>query len=168
MSNSCFISTLPAIAALDAKIDIIDTVADAIQVKTDATPQNVRGTLNVNMETSATTDWVDVFNITGHGVFMSCFFRCYNAADTLELRITIDGVLANLLTHTGDIVDWGILYCDDKTSNITVNFDKYALVAGTPNLLNIEFSSNFRIEIRRSLGAGSNVACKAVVCIDPF
>ena len=190
MSNSFNISVHPEIAALDAKIDIvdtvvdairatdvpaldakidtIDTVVDAIKVKTDLLPQNFRGAFNLYHQTTTSGTLVDVCNITGSGVLNQLAFACGNSADTIEVIVTIDGIscTAGSLTHTGDITFHYAYFADvtEPDTYFQLNHDAHPTLYYRQ--LSIEFHTSLLIQFRRSAGTNSPVKCKVSVCED--
>ncbi|MQY77945.1 MAG: hypothetical protein GH151_01925, partial [Bacteroidetes bacterium] len=99
------------VVGLDALLDIntahlvtIDSLADAIKLKTDLIPQNVRGQFLTTGLGTANAEFQTVLDVTGKGILLSVTVGCISASDTLEVRITIDGRVQAAVTHTGDTI----------------------------------------------------------------
>ena len=197
MSNSFNISVAPEIAALDAKIDILDTevdairslnlpailtligtvdtevgvidgIVDAIKVKTDALPQVVRGHFTIYHIDTSSGSFVDLCNISGQGHLIYISVYANNALDTVEVKFIIDGIPSLTFSHGGDTVMHRIIYLDaDNTAN------QFA-IGGVPYasdgsyLLSTDFDTSLVVQIRRSAGAAVSVIGKVAVCVDSF
>ena len=197
MSNSFNISVAPEIAALDAKIDIIDTeidairslnlpailtligtvdtevgvidgIVDAIKTKTDALPQVIRGHFTIYHLTTTSGAFVELCNITGQGHLVYITAFCNHVNDTFEIQITIDGYLSQTFSHGGDLILQRIFYEDNDNT-----VDRFAINGAAPTidgafLLSSDFDTSLLIEIRRSAGAAIGITGKAAVCVDSF
>ena len=151
-----------------AAIDIIDGIVDAIKLKTDATPQNVRGNFNKSNLSTANAALQDVVNITGHGKLYLIGINCASADDTIEIKVTIDGDAFLVASHTGDTTTQIII--PDVLSPSAASAELYILSfpSTEPRLFNIEFDTSLLIQIRRSAGTAGNVNCKVYYSLDSF
>ena len=197
MSNSFNISVAAEIAALDAKIDIIDTevdsirsadipgvdtkidtidtevgvidgIVDAIKTKTDDIPQLVRGHFTLYAARTASGTYVDVCNITGSGNLAFIAVACCDAGDTLDLKITVDSVASAGVTHTGDLVSMNVFFYGGSDGAVTFYFNLIPSSGLAVPTLNINFDTSLLIQIKRSAGAGSDVFAQAGVSLDSF
>nr|MQY77995.1 hypothetical protein [Bacteroidota bacterium] len=114
---------------IDAEVEAVDTVVDAIKLKTDATPQNVRGTLTIGYVSTNESGYQDVLNITGHGKLISLIMICDDNADQVEVQVTIDGVDAKHLWHTGDMILQRCYFADDfeNPAEISLENEPYVI-----------------------------------------
>lgn len=204
MSNSFNISSSVEIAALDAKVvlvdavvdairgtdvvniqsnindnetkidtivtdvGVIDGIVDAIKTKTDATPQKVRGHFNCVGSSSTSDTWASIINVTGQGKLYMIGIQCKSSADTLELRITIDGKLSEVLSHTADADrHWVIPFIYDPNTD-EFRLSKVAVTGSDFNSLNVEFDTSLLIELRRSAGTANWVGAKIIYSLDDF
>lgn len=148
----------PAIAAEinanETKIDTIDGIADAIKLKTDAMPQLVRGDFKAANLNIASTDWVDLVNVTGSGKLIKLNIGSQHADTTVYVQMTIDSVTSTVLSQIGDVADHIVIpRCyshSDKIELIVV-----ALIGADVNLFNVEFSTSLLIQVKSGAEAGS-------------
>lgn len=154
------------IDANETKIDTIDGIVDAIKLKTDATPQNVRGKLYGVFLTTAESAFQDVVNISGHGKLNKLVIAVYDAGDTIELKVTFDGTAADNVAHTGDVIQQIISI--NIVSGTGIALAKLPTTGADVNLFNIEFESSLLIQIRRSAGAAGNVIGYVNYTLDTF
>jgi len=188
MSNNFNISVAPEIAALEAKVDIIDTevdtirstdipatdalitavdtVVDSIKIKTDAMPQTIRGVFTTVRQTTASGALVTLINLTGQGKLVLLTIACVNAGDTVEVKITLNGSSWSVVTHTGDTTDQTVIM---KSSTETGNRLFLLPTPMTePRIFDLEFSTSLLVEFRRSAGANDNVLAVARYLLDDF
>ncbi len=154
MSNSFNISVAPEIAALstlvttvdtvvdlirgtdvpniqtninanETKIDTIDGIVDAIKLKTDTIPQNVRGTLTCVNDTTVLNTWVEILNISGQGILAHIAVNITDASNTISCVLTIDGVVSNTFSHTGDTVTQMLLLSHSYSTSAALFLSKY-------------------------------------------
>jgi len=146
----------------------INGIVDAIKLKTDATPQNVRGVLTKGRTLTSSGTFVDVVNVTGHGKLHSVSFNPLNLNDTVEVNIAVDGV-ARTITHTGDAVQQSINISCDSAVDTVIFLTKIPLDVGNIiHLINLDFAVSLLIQVRRSAGANDSVRCAAIYSLDTF
>ncbi len=153
------------IDANETKIDTIDGIVDAIKLKTDLLPQSFRGDFHTDYITTESATFVAVVNLTGSGILYALNLRLANAADTVELRVTIDGILLSVLSHTGDILDWHVQVIG---SGGTMTLSSAKSGGNDWNNLNFEYSTSLKVEARRSAGTASHVVAALNYSIDTF
>jgi len=168
MSNSFNISVAPELAAISALVSTVDTVVDAIKLKTDATPQIVRGNYSKYYLSVYTAAWEDVCNITGQGKLLSCLFYLPVGGDDIELRITIDGIVSTTLSHTGDTVRQICFVSDSEPLGSSFTLVKIPYAADIRFTIDIEFDTSLRVETRSPSVSGSGVQCAVGVSVDAF
>lgn len=187
MSNSFNISVAPEIAALESKVDTIDTevdairavdlpaidtlidtvdtevgvidgIVDTIKLKTDLIPVNPRGSfVHFRYSTGAAT-YEDVVNITGHGILYLLKFRLSNSAGVMDTLVTIDASAFDALTHTGDVLPYLIFPFADPSVTDT-NLTKTPYLVTAPFLFNMEFQTSLLIQTKLTGGAGAIEVC---------
>ena len=175
MANSFGISLKQDIAAAVVKIDAntalittIDDIVDAIKLKTDATPQNVRSyfeSIGFNTESSS---FVPLLNITGAGILYKLGIALVDAGDTLELKVTIDSYVSEILSLTGDVLNHIVIPTIQDPGSSTLYLMSFEETGNETHPFNLEFNSNLKIEFRRSLGTGGYVYCKALYGYDAY
>ena len=190
MANTFNISVAPEIAALEAKVDLIDAMAnliiftdfpatntkiddnkavvDAIKLKTDATPQHVRGKFYMGRLSTSSATFVEVINLTGRGILKHVVIKLGDAADTIEVRITLDGTAFDTRTHTGNVTNMNVVptAVTPEAATIMLWFDTYD--GDDIALFNMEFQATCLVEIRRSAGSAAEVHCKCFYILDQF
>lgn len=158
---------LPNIATQNTNIkSVVDankTAVDAILEDTAALPQNVRGKFKEAFLSTESGTAVDVLNVTGQGKLCMLSARCYDSADTLQVRLVIDG-LDDWETHTGDVLDMSI---------ILKPYSAYAIQLIPESdvrnkIINLEFDTSLHITIHRSAGSAGNVSCSVYYTLDAF
>lgn len=144
-----------------ANIATVGGTVDAIKLKTDATPQKVRGKLHKAQLTTANAAFVTLCDISGQGIVRNIFVIS-DAADNIEVKLTIDTrVISGTFNGTR------YLSCAPSyPNNDTFQLDQLT----QPIDVNIflEFDSAFKIEIRRSAGTTDDVHCKVFYTLDNF
>jgi len=175
MSNSFNISVIPEIAALEVKVDTaitniatVDTVVDAVKLKTDATPQLVRGQSHYLNFSTGSNVWTDALNIAGSGKLLQLSFGVSDAGTNIACRITIDGVTSGEVSHIGDTVGWIILPVLTTTGSALLELRKVLASTFIGNFSAIEFDSSLQIEVRRTADPGATVYCNALYVLDAF
>jgi len=156
------------IDANETKIDTIDDIVDAVKLKTDLTPQLVRGTFNGTQFDTTSGTFVTVLTITGSGKLCSLGIKVTNAADTIELRVTIDSFVFQTLSFTGSTDDQLVVIDQRDLAVVNYNLSNFARPPVAQSLFDIEFSTSLLIEIRRSAGTGAKVVCRAFYSLDTF
>lgn len=177
------ITIISKVDAVDAVVDAIKTKTDiigasvalesggniaAIRAKTDATPQNVRGRLYIASLSTSSSEFQEVCNVTGHGKIHFIIFCLADSTDTAELRLTMDGDVWEVVSHTGDIEKQHLI---TEFYGAAVAYRYLVKVLETDvrrTVLDLEFSASLLIELRRSAGSASNVGCKAMYILDGF
>ncbi len=150
-----------------AAIDVIDGIVDAIKIKTDATPQCVRGQCLFARLSTSNSEFQEVLNSTGQGKLTALAAHCFEDADTLEVRITIDGVTWELFSHTGDTIYQAIVpYIEPTVAG--GHIVGIPVPQTEPRLFDIEFNTSLLIEVRRSAGTAGSVDCKVYYTLDAF
>lgn len=140
--------------ATEAKQDTIDGIVDAIKIKTDATPQNVRGDFSAANIGSASTDWIDLLNITGSGKLIKLNMSSQHADTTFYVQMTIDGVISTVLSKLGDTADYIIIpRCYSHSDKIELMF--VTLIGADVNLFNTEFSTSLLIQVKSGAEGGT-------------
>ncbi|MBA7542017.1 hypothetical protein ES705_34333 [subsurface metagenome] len=150
------------IDANETKIDTIDGIVDAIKLKTDATPQNVRGELLYAQLSTANAAFQTVCDVSGHGVIRSILVKC-DASDTLEIQLTNDGTVLSVWSGNGSKV----ITCHPYRPDVDI-LELVGLADPGPHLLFLEFDTSFKLEIRRSIGTTDDVHCKVNYTLDGF
>ncbi|MBA7656580.1 hypothetical protein ES703_64506 [subsurface metagenome] len=145
----------------------VKTVVDAVQIKTDATPQVVRGTiLNGRLETTNPA-FQEVCNVTGRGKLYSIGAMLADGADTFEVKFTIDGKSFTEYAHTGDTIEQLVLALAYPFS--AGYYLRYLPVTSADqNLLNMDFDTSLIVYVRRSVGTAAAVMCKVYYTLDGF
>ena len=156
---------LPGVAA---DVTVIDTVVDAIKVKTDATPQNVRGKFYQAHLATTQGSYQDVVNVSGHGTLYKVTIGCMDAADTIRILLTLDGTAFSFLEYTGDTVLQNVLINLDGGLGSGLYLKTLSDVNSDTNLFNCEFESSLLVQIYRSAGSAGQVYCKVGYSIDTF
>ena len=156
------------IDANETKIDTIDGIVDTIKLKTDSLPQTVRGVLTINAVTTLSSSFINVLNINGQGQLAYLWVYCSNGSDTLELKMTLDGVLSNVVSHTGDIIHQALFFSAINPIFTELDIDLSPVSTGLSNIININFAVSLLIEIRRSAGTVSSIVSKAAYSLDTF
>ena len=146
----------------------VDTVVDAIKLKTDATPQKVRGILSMHVLTTISAEWEEVCNVDGQGIFNWAIFRCVDAGDTIEIRLTIDGKIGTPIDHTGDAIYQHLWLADAANNNTEFHFSKRPYTDSELSSQLIEFATNITFEIRRTGGFINDVFGKICISLDTF
>ena len=168
MSNSFNLSVAPEIAAVSALVSTVDTVVDAIKLKTDVTPQKVRGNFKKYYYSAYTAAFGNVCNITGQGKLLSCIFWLPVPGDDIELKITIDGVVSSVLSHTGDSVTQIVFISDNTALSVSFTLVKIPYSTTIRFPIDIEFDTSLQIETRSPSTSGSGVQCCVAVSEDTF
>lgn len=148
------------IDANETKIDTVDTVVDAIKLKTDDLPYLFRGAYNSASLTTTNAAFQTVLDIpTGSGIITNLIVKCYDAADTLELKLTLDGTVFTTLSHTGATT----------TLFVMKHIDDALVICATAEYwhINLEFSTSLKLELRRSAGAANDVFASIAYSLDP-
>ena len=154
MSNFGFISVAPELAVIEAKVDLVDSVVDAVRavdvlglaaehaaiaaavagivVKSEL--EIVQGSINDN-------NYVTLVDVSGQGIF---YYAVCNAAAATNgwVKVTIDGWVTEIsdLTNTKKIIAVASLVETDTTSIIALadtDFNK---------IKPVEFKNNFKFE----------------------
>lgn len=165
--NTAIPNVITEIDANETKIDTIDGIVDAIKLKTDATPQNVRGKcLSARLITAEST-FQEVVNVTGHGILNGLGIKCVNAGDTLEVRVTLDGKEFAALPFTGSATYQSVLvrYIPEVITYHLFSIDDTTNIFSQ---INLEFDTSLLVELRRSAGAAGNVDCCVFYSLDDF
>lgn len=158
---------LTAVGANETKIDENKAVIDAILEDTAALPQNVRGKWYTSSYIGADSDFQTVINITGQGKLLTLAIIVLIDSDTVEVRLTVNGDVWNVVSHTGDTI-WQSVYII-STTNPEMMYKQATVVPLTEmRLFGLEFSDSLLIEARRSAGVSSNVKCKVQYLLDDF
>lgn len=172
MLNLVRFTDFPAIAAEinanETKIDTIDGIVDAIKLKTDLIPQNVRGSYNAHMKITALSDFQVVIDITGTGILYKLAINCTDGADTIELKLNIDGKYENLVSYTGDTVIQVVYPASAMTTANALHLLPYPSITSDVNLFNMHFDTSLNIQIRRSAGTAGNVQAGVIYILDGF
>lgn len=160
MSNSFNISFVPLIN------DCI-VLLDAIKLKTDVTPQKVRGQLYHQYLFHSSADFQDVVNVTGQGKLLMLSCLLMSDSDSIEILLSLDGKDFGVWSHTGDITKQfllpylDILYATPMLRSIVPPLTDV-------NIFGFEFDSSLLIQSRRSAGTGGDVKCAAIYLLDDF
>lgn len=154
------------IDANETKIDTIDGIVDAIKLKTDLLPQNFRGALGVQYFSTANPAFQTALTLSGSGKLIHTVVKCGNAGDTVELRITIDGVLSQPISHTGDVLWQRAYFSEQNFGNPTFDLLLLPVTTSDSNLLNVDFQTSLLVELRRSAGVTVDVQTKSLYSLD--
>ena len=160
MSNSFNISLKPLLN------DCI-VLLDSIKLKTDATPQKVRGSVIEEYLFTESSSYVDVVNVTGQGKLLMLSCLLMDAADEIDILLTLDGTTFVNFTHTGDLVKQFILPYLDILYPMPSLFSVVEPLTEAP-LFNFEFDSSLLIQSKRSSGTGDSVKCAVIYQLDVF
>ncbi|MBA7608294.1 hypothetical protein ES703_15471 [subsurface metagenome] len=146
----------------ETKIDNVKTVADAIQAKTDAMPQNVRSKFYRSYLNHGSSEFTEVCNVTGHGILYG--IGCSNdGADTMEIRVTIDG-----FAFTDFVMDTSGMALMPKFDSLN------PLILSTKETYDPdvqwmwEYWESLLVETRRSAGSTAGVLCKVYYSVDQW
>lgn len=154
------------IDANETKIDTIDGIVDAIKLKTDATPQNVRGSYIRIRGAMASDTYTPLVDVTGHGILYNLIIGLENNLDTVEMLLTLDGTAWSSITHTGDLIGQALVPVVDILPSDT--FRKVPCPPDEPVLLFLEFNTSLLIQYRRTPGILAAAYCKAQYFLDDF
>ena len=161
--------------ANEAKLDLIRgtdvpaivTEIDANETKLDAIialiPQIVRGTFTSAFLSHDTSSWADVLNISdSQGKLYFIIVSTSATVTSADIRISLDSQTATphtlLLYNTRlciypGLAGTAIFYLQEDDSNL--------------HYFNLEFSSNFRVEVRVTAGPGS-IDTRVIYALDDF
>ena len=156
------------IDANETKIDTIDGIVDAIKIKTDAMPQNVRGTFYAINIFTTSASLVNALDITGHGKLYAVSFHNANAGDTSGFKIIADGVGGEEITHTGDTDSNYLMSAHRTTGNPNLHLRVVPEALVNPGLFICEFSTSLQVQYRRSAGTGGNIHICIYYSLDDF
>ncbi|MBA7525358.1 hypothetical protein ES705_17509 [subsurface metagenome] len=156
---------LTAVGNNATAIGVIDGIVDAIKLKTDATPQNVRGTFTRAYLSTTSATPVPVVDITGHGKLHMVSFKCDDVSDTIRIYLNIDGV-ASSIDYTGDADPH--LVIPHLLCATLINFQPISETDVRNKLFNLEFSTSLLINISRHAGTADNVRGEVYYSLDPF
>ncbi|MBA7522547.1 hypothetical protein ES705_14666 [subsurface metagenome] len=151
-----------AIANNAVAIEVIDGIVDAIKIKTDATPQNVRAKLAYAQLTTAEAAFQTLCNVTGHGIIRNIYVNA-DPADTIEIKLTIDATVLGV--WSGNATKY--IGCTPYRPDVDI-LELVGITAPPERNLFLEFESSFKLEIRRSGGTTENVHCKVNYSLDSF
>ncbi len=175
MSNSFNISVAPELAAIstlikynETKIDTIDTVVDAIKVKTDATPQKVRGSLQIASYSASSAGFVDIVNVNGQGSLLQIVLQSQTGGMEQEIIITLDGVDSETYTFTDQPGAFFILPIITGAGSVVLQMRSLAVVQDNPNYCYLNFDTSLQIQLRRSAGAADLQWCTVYYLLDSF
>lgn len=158
-------STETKVNTVDTVVDGIDTVVDAINAKI---PQMVRGHFSLFYGTANSVGDVSICNITGSGKLNYVNVQCVNAADSLSIRIFIDGITQGQVHHTGDTIWQRMILQDDVSAANSFAGVCIPFTDTNINLLNLEFDTSLEIKLRRLAGTADIVKGKVCVSVDNF
>ena len=156
------------IAANETKIDAIDTVVDAVKLKTDLLPQNVRGAFYSRFIQTTSGTYVDIVNLTGHGILLKITLNVLNLNDTASVLVTIDGNALPEITHTGDVLHMNAYPEQGNVPNNSCLWTLEDCTGANANLINLEFNTSLLVQIKRSAGANNEVHSAVMCIIDAF
>ncbi len=148
-----------------AAIDIIDGIADAIKLKTDLIPQNVRGKHYLAFLTHNTTSLADVVNITGsHGKLYQLMLKNVPDVTSSRIIVTLDGTACQNYDCTTEDT---LLSIHPRLHAASGN--QMFLTQDSVTLVdwNMEFENSLRIQVKINVGTGS-VQCAALYTLDDF
>ncbi|MBA7557430.1 hypothetical protein ES705_50185 [subsurface metagenome] len=146
----------------------VDSIVDTIKLKTDATPQNVRGKyMHANLSADNPT-FQNVVNVTGHGKIDHISFLVDSPDDTGELRLEIDGEAAMDLSLLGDNIEYNVVPSPRQIDNSFLFLHTFPYLDSEVVHFNMEFSSSLLLQIRRSSGTTAMVRCKIIYTLDQF
>jgi len=150
------------------KIDDNKTVVDAIKLKTDATPQHVRGKFYMARLSTTSATFAEVLNVSGRGILKHVVAQLGNSGDTFEVRVTLDGTVFDVPSYSGSTNSINLVPAALPADDASMMLVEIAYAATSHMLFNTEFQNNCTIELRRSAGSSSNVHCKAFYTLDQF
>lgn len=154
------------ISANQTLIETIGGIVDAIKLKTDATPQNVRGKFYSVSASITSSEFVELVNVSGHGKLHAIGLYLVNADDTMELKLTIDGTVFDTLAYTGGTAGQMVFLYLPGYPGPTLTRTQVPQIS--PCLMNLEFNSTLLIEFRRSAGTAAAVVCISSYILDDF
>jgi len=159
---------LPAVVAEiddnETKIDGIVTVTDAIKLKSDLLPTNIRGKLYLVRPTTTGDTFVDAVSVSGHGKLIAVAISGSAAGTNVELKITLDGTALPEITHTGDTTHQHIIPIPDIAGVSNALFPLPA-PAGETRLFDLEFNATLLVQFRLPSGGGT-AYCKVIYTLD--
>lgn len=165
-------TNLPAVKTDTGAIrnDVTDIKSDAaaIKLKTDLTPQKIRGHFSKYGLTTASGSFTNVCNITGSGKIICCQVALADAGDTLEGKITLDGIASLAFSHTGDVDPQYVILDDYNISPTVLRFRLSQSGAENFIHINMEFDTSCLFQVRRSAGAASSVYASTDISLDSF
>ncbi|MBA7609462.1 hypothetical protein ES703_16653 [subsurface metagenome] len=139
--------------------------ANAIKAKTDLFPQNVRGRFLKTLFSTSESAFQTALEVTGHGHIYFMNVRCAHGDDTLEFRLTIDGLVFELLEHTGDN---NFISLTPYQELSTLYLQKGDASADDRYKFDLSFDRTLLLELRRSAGTTGTVAVGIVYAVDDF
>jgi len=154
------------IDANETKIDVIDGIVDSIKLQTDLIPLKPRGNFSLFSLLTSDNTLQTVCNISGTGKLIYILAYPNNAGDTIECKLTIDGIPSILLSHTGDVIAQRLIFSDWDSADTIFKISFIPFTDSDINLLNCEFDTSLLFQIRRSAGAGAVVCGKICVTVD--
>lgn len=156
------------IAAIDADIVTIDTVVDAIKAKTDATPQKVRGQIISAYSAGVYDNYEDVCNVTGQGKIYLIAINVTTGTDTISVKLTLDGKVFVEVTHTGDTANHFLFPSLSTIASANIGLTKIEDTGQFPPLFNLSFENTLLLQHKRSAGTTSGTTCKILYILDDF
>lgn len=148
-----------AIANNSTALSTIDNIVDAIKLKTDATPQKVRGNFNYAYLQTINMELQTVLNIEGSGKVQCISIYLKNETDGFQVNLTVDGETFPPYYQEGDVGHHSLqLLASGKTLSM-------GIVNEYPNI-DIEFHTSLLIEFRATRVIEDDVSCSVTYFLD--
>lgn len=131
-------------------------------------PHSVRGTYHTGYAYSDQSTFVDVVNILGHGLLHRCAFTLEDVGSQIELRFYLDGKLLSEFQFSGSL-DPQVLYpVIHGMLADNIQFQSKNAEGSDVNLINLEFDTSLRVQMRRAAGTVANVFASIIYILDKY
>lgn len=156
MANVCFLSVAPELAALDTKIDTIDTVVDAIRavdvpaLTAAMAAISTRGQTKFAHFTTASTSYVTALTVSGKGKLLAILYSAETNSTNPSIKFTVDGEVFGDIVMLDGVWDTRTLYL--KVGNAATVGAEGSIptenVSGVYCNLMMEFISTLLVEVK--------------------
>lgn len=153
------------INANETKIDTIDGIVDDIKIKTDFLPQKFRGHFSLSFLSTSLTPFQEVVNVSGQGILHYIIISTDASANQVELRITIDSILSQVVIHSGDTIFQRVIFSDSHLASTSFILSLIPITTSDINLLNVHFDTSLLVEVHRGLDPPGTVNCKVAYSV---
>lgn len=133
----------------------VKSVVDAVKLKTDLLPLTLPKCKPYQVTGSGTSaSYVELINVTGAGIFYYAYLRCTDNTTGVDIKITIDGLVEEFIgLQTLDYIQILREAAYDSDSLFLMWDTSDPEPPNLSNELNVEFSTDLKVEYRRSAGA---------------